>query len=110
MSKKQALVFSLISVLSPALLILLFIINLLTENYFLTRYTSDPFIVPLMLWMIIGWIIGLCTGFIGLVSSIKLKKEHEKVSGSFSISIIGIVLNLLWLFGIINMFPGWMGI
>ena len=49
-----------------------------------------------MFCLIIGWIIGLGTGIAGLIFSIMQKKECGKTSRSVSISILGIVLNLLY--------------
>ena len=68
------------------------------------------FIRPFMFCLITGWIIGLGTGIAGLVFSIMQKKECGKTSRSVSISILGIVLNLLWLSGIMFAFSAWKGI
>ena len=110
MSNKKCLVFGLISILSPVLIVLFLIITLISDKYFLNRYQTNIFIEPFMLFLITGWIIGLGTGIAALVFSIMRRKEGEKATGSLSMSILGIILNLLWLSGIVLAFPAWMGI
>ena len=70
MYKKKSFVFSLISILSPVIIILFLIITLISDNYFLSRYQTNIFIGPFMFCLITGWIIGLGTGIAGLVFSI----------------------------------------
>ena len=110
MRNKESLVFSLISVLSPVFIVLFLIITLISDKYFLNRYQTNIFIAPFMLFLITGWIIGLGTGIAALVFSIMCRKEGGKATGSLSMSILGIILNLLWLSGIVLAFPAWMGI
>ena len=110
MYKKKSFVFSLISILSPVIIILFLIITLISDSYFLSRYQTNIFIRPFMFCLITGWIIGLGTGIAGFVFSIMQKKECGKTSRSVSISILGIVLNLLWLSGILFAFSAWKGI
>ena len=110
MYKKKSFVFSLISILSPVIIILFLIITLISDNYFLSRYQTNIFIGPFMFCLITGWIIGLGTGIAGLVFSIMQKKECGKSTRSLFVSILGIILNLLWLSGIVFAFPAWMGI
>ncbi len=110
MSKKRSFILSLISILSPVLLIVLLLLVVVTENYFRARYMDVPFIGPFLLWMVIGWIIGLSTGIASLVNSIKLKKEGIKVAVCFTTSIIGIVLNVAWLLYMILSIPVWMSV
>ncbi|MCR5437484.1 MAG: hypothetical protein K6E97_10535 [Treponema sp.] len=105
MRNKKSLVFSLISILSPVSLVIFLLITLISDKYFLNRYQTNIFIEPFMFFLITGWIIGLGTGIAGLVFSIMQKKECGKTSRSVSISILGIVLNLLWLSGIVLAFP-----
>jgi hypothetical protein len=110
MTKKASFILSLFSILSPVLLILLVILITLTENFFRTRYIEDPFFPFLIFWTFEGWIFGLCTGILGLVSSIRLKKDKINTSGISFICILGILFNSLWLIGIIYAWPAWMGI
>ena len=107
MTKKASFILSLFSILSPVLLILLVILITLTENFFRTIYIIDLFFI---FWMFTGWIFGLCTGILGLVSSIRLKKDKVNTSGVSFICILGILFNSLWLIGIIYAWPAWMGI
>ena len=60
--------------------------------------------------MFTGWIFGLFIGILGLVSSIRLKKDKINTSGVSFICILGILFNSLWLIGIIYAWPAWMGI
>lgn len=101
MRNKESLVFSLISVLSPVFIVLLLIITLTSDKYFL---------IPPFMFLLTGWIIGLGTGIAALVFSIMCRKEGGKATGSLFMSILGIILNLLWLSGIVLAFPAWMGI
>ena len=78
MYKKKSFVFSLISILSPVIIILFLIITLISDNYFLSRYQTNIFIRPFMFCLITGWIIGLGTGIAGLVFSIMQKKRMWK--------------------------------
>ena len=107
MTKKASFILSLFSILSPVLLILLVILNTLTESFFRTINIIDLFFI---FWMFTGWIFGLCTGILGLVSSIRLKKDKINTSGVSFICILGILFNSLWLIGIIYAWPAWMGI
>ena len=107
MTKKASFILSLFSILSPVLLILLVILITLTENFFRTIYIIDHFFI---FWMFTGWIFGLCTGILGLVSSIRLKNDKINTSGVSFICILGILFNSLWLIGIIYAWPAWMGI
>ena len=97
MTKKASFILSLFSILSPVLLILLVIL-------------IDPFIPFFIFWIFAGWIFGLCTGILGLVSSIRLKKDKINTSCVSFICILGILFNSLWLIGIIYAWPAWMGI
>lgn len=110
MYKKKSLVFSLISIFSPVLIILFLIITLISDNFFLSRYQTNIFISHFMFFLITGWIIGLGKGIAGLVFSIIQKKECGKSTRSLFVNILGIILNLLWLNGIVYVFPAWMGI
>jgi len=112
MTKKASFILSLFSILSPVLSILLVILITLTENFFRTRYIYiiDLFITFFIFWIFTGWIFGLCTGILGLVSSIRLKKDKINNSGVSFICILGILFNSLWLIGIIYAWPAWMGI
>lgn len=107
MYKKKSFIFSLISILSPVIIILFLIITIISD---LSRYQTNIFIGPFMFCLITGWIIGLGTGIAGLVFSIMQKKECGKFTRSLFVSILGIILNLLWLSGIVFAFPVWMGI
>lgn len=107
MTKKASFILSLFSILSPVLLILLVILIALTESFFRTINIIDLFFI---FWMFTGWIFGLCTGILGLVSSIRLKKDKINTSGVSFICILGILFNSLWLIGIIYAWPAWMGI
>lgn len=78
MYEKKSFVFSLISILSPVIIILFLIITLISDNYFLSRYQTNIFIRPFMFCLITGWIIGLGTGIAGLVFSIMQKKSMWK--------------------------------
>ena len=91
MTKKASFILSLFSILSPVLLILLVILITLTENFFRTRYIEDPFFPFFIFWSFVGWIFGLCTGILGLVSSIRLKKDKINTSGVSFICILGIL-------------------
>lgn len=97
---EKSFVFSWLSILSPIVLMLLIVMG--SATYI--------FIFPLMFWMLVGWIIGLCMGIAGLVFSIMTKKEFGKFSNSLGISILGIILNLIWLSGVIYAFPAWMSV
>lgn len=110
MTKKASFILSLFSILSPILLILLVILLTLTENFFRYIYIIDLFTTFFIFWIFIGWIFGLCTGILGLVSSIRLKKDKVNTSGVSFICILGIIFNSLWLIGIIYAWPAWMGI
>lgn len=94
MTKKASFILSLFSILSPVLLILLVILIILTESFFRTIYIIDlfPFFI---FWFFTGWIFGLCTGILGLVSSIRLKKDKINTSGVSFICILGIIFNSL---------------
>ena len=78
MYKKKSFVFSLISILSPVIIILFLIITLISDSYFLSRYQTNIFIRPFMFCLITGWIIGLGTGIAGLIFSIMQKKRMWK--------------------------------
>ncbi len=110
MNKKKTLLFALISILCPVWLVLNIVLVSLTENYFLRNHTDDIFMGLFVVWMPVGWIFGLGTGIAALVFSVLSKKEGKKIAGGLCVSIIGIVLNLLWLCGIIYALPAWMGI
>ena len=107
MTKKASFILSLFSILSPVLLILLVILITLTEHFFRTIYIIDYYFI---FWMFTGWIFGLCTGILGLVSSIRLKIDKINTSGVSFICILGILFNSLWLIGIIYVWHAWMGI
>lgn len=110
MSKKNRFVISLISIFSPILLVLFFGIAIIFEKISRTNFIYAVFSRLSLFWMFTGWIVGLITGIIGVVLSVKNKKESKQTESSIYISIIGIVLNVLWITGIIFMFPAWMGI
>jgi len=94
MTKKASFILSLFSILSPVLLILLVILITLTENFFRTIYIYNLSLF-LIFWIFAGWIFGLCTGILGLVSSIRLKKDKVNTSGVSFICILGILFNSL---------------
>ena len=110
--KKSNFILSLISIFLPIGLVILFFIEVIVDsidNFKLNSF-HDFLFALFILWNFTGWFLGLLTGCIGLILSLKSKKKGEHTTSTIIMSIVGISLNLLWILIILHMIPIWMGV
>lgn len=110
--KKSNFILSLISIFLPIGLVILFFIEIIVDsidNFKLNSF-HDFLFTLFILWNFTGWFLGLLTGCIGLILSLKSKKKGEHTTSTIIMSIVGISLNLLWILIILHMIPIWMGV
>lgn len=105
MNKKSTLNSCIISLASPVLLGLLFVLTVLFEKISRTNVFYAFFARFSLVWLFFGWLAGLITGIYGIFSAFALKKEGEKMGLSICLSVIGLLINGLWIVVLASMFP-----
>lgn len=110
MNKKSTFNASIISLASPVLLALLFALTVLFESISRTNVFYEFFSRFSLAWLFFGWLIGLIAAIYGVLSAFILKKEGEKTVLSICLSIVGIILNGLWIIILSSMFSMFTGV
>lgn len=109
MNKRSTINASIISLASPVLLALLFALTVLFEGISRTNVFYAFFSRFSLVWLFFGWLFGMIAGLYGVFSASALKKEGEKTAVFIWLSILGLVINGLWIIVLASMFPMFTG-